>query len=69
MNKSVLPLQLTLLANGKFISYCDFSEMNILQVMRNPGSNKAHGHDMISIRMLQLCGDSICQSLEVIIKT
>ena len=27
--------------------------------------NKAHGHDMISIRMLKLCGDSICKLLRV----
>ena len=37
--------------------------------MRNPDSNKAHGHDMISIYMSKLCGNSICQSLEIISKT
>ena len=37
--------------------------------MRNPDSNKAHGHDMISIYMSKLCGNSICQFLEIISKT
>ena len=28
--------------------------------------NKAHGHYMISIRMVKLCGASLCKSLELI---
>ena len=28
--------------------------------------NKAHSHDMISIRMLKICGKSICRPLELI---
>ena len=28
--------------------------------------NKAYGHDMISIRMIKLCGISICKPLEII---
>ena len=38
--------------NGKVISGLD--------------PNKAHGHDMISIRMLKICGESIHQPLEPI---
>ena len=30
--------------------------------------SKAHGHDMIRIRMLKLCGDSILKPLEIIFK-
>ena len=30
--------------------------------------NKAHGHNMISIRMLKLCGDSTWKPLEIIFK-
>ena len=28
--------------------------------------NKAHSHDMISIRMLKICGKFICRPLELI---
>ena len=35
-------------------------------LIENLDSNKAHGHDMISIRMLKLCGKSICKSLDLI---
>ena len=28
--------------------------------------NKAHDHDMISIRMLKICGEPICKPLEYI---
>ena len=31
--------------------------------------NKAHGHDMISIRMLKLCGEAACWSLNMFFKT
>ena len=31
--------------------------------------NKIRGNDMIIICMLKLCGDSICQPLEIIFKT
>ena len=30
--------------------------------------NKAHGHDNISIRMLKICGNTICKPLELIFK-
>ena len=28
--------------------------------------NKAHGHDMLSIRMMKLCENSICKPLSII---
>ena len=31
--------------------------------------NKAHGHDMVSIRMIKLCGDLIHKPLEMISKS
>ena len=67
-NKSVLPSQLTLLTKNS-LSKCNFSKKDILQINRNLDFNKAHGHDMISIRMLILCGDSIRKALELILKT
>ena len=51
-SKSVLPSQLTLLT-GNSLSKCNFCIKDILRVIGNLDSNKAHGHDMISIRMLK----------------
>ena len=38
----------------------------IYKIIKNLDPNKAHGHDMISIRMIKLCGISICKPLEII---
>ena len=38
----------------------------IAKILQNLNPNKAHGHDKISIRMLQLSGNSICKPLELI---
>ena len=46
----MLPSELKLLTEHTLTS-CDFSESDILQII-NQDSNKAHGHDVISIRML-----------------
>ena len=32
-------------------------------------SNKAHGYDMLNIRMLKLCGKSICKPLNLIFQS
>ena len=34
--------------------------------MQNLDPNKAHGHDKISIRMIKICGKSICKPLQLI---
>ena len=39
---------------------------DICQIIKNLDHSKAHDHNMISIRMLKLCGISICKPLEVI---
>ena len=36
-----------------------FSNYDILKIIRNLDPNKAHGHNMISIRMVKICDDSI----------
>ena len=66
-DESVLPSQLTLLTENS-LANCHFSKKDILQIIRNPDSNKVHGHDMISIRVLKFSCDSICQSQEIIFK-
>ena len=67
-NKSVISSELTLLTENS-LANCHFPKKDILQIIRNLDLNKAHGHDMISIRTLKLCSDSICKPLEVIFKT
>ena len=66
-DKSVIPSQVTLLTKN-LLANCHFFKKDILQIIRNPDW-KALGHDLISICMLKLCGNSICQSLETIFKT
>ena len=43
-----------------------FSNNGILKIIRNLDPNKARGCDMISIRMVKICHDSICQALKLI---
>ena len=46
-----------------------FSAEDILQIINNLDSNKAHGNDEISIRMLKICGSSVCRPLQFIYKS
>ena len=48
------------------ISQIRFSEDDIAKIIQNLDPNKAHGHDQISIRMLKICGKTICKPLECI---
>ena len=43
-----------------------FSKEDIYKIIKNLDPNKAHGHDMINIRMIELCGISTCKPLEII---
>ena len=40
----------------------------MLKVVNNLDSNKAHGHDEISIRMLKICDSSLRRPLQIIYK-
>ena len=48
------------------LSTVNISIDDIAKIIQNLDLNKAHGHDKISIRMLQLCGNSICKPLNLI---
>ena len=70
---SLIPNNSSLPADGNYIidkrlCNCTFSARDIGKIIQNPDSNKAHGHDNLSIRMLKICGDSICLPLEMIFK-
>ena len=64
-NGSKLPTQISRRTNESF-NTINLNEDNISSVMRNIDPNKAHGHDQISIRMLQICDKAICKPLHSI---
>ena len=45
-----------------------FSTENILQIINKLDSNKAHGHDEISIRMFKIYGSSVRRPSQIIYK-
>ena len=49
----------------KHLSIVTFSARDIGKIIQSLDSNKAHGHDELSIYMLKICGDSICLPLEM----
>ena len=50
------------------LSGVTFSQDDIGKTIQNLNADKAHGHDNINIRMLNICGSSIYGSLELIFK-
>ena len=66
-NNSSLPADVNYITD-KRLSTVTFSARDIGKIIQNLDSNKAHGHDNLSIRMLKICGDSICVPLKMIFK-
>ena len=65
-NDSKLPPRLHFLTD-KRLSTVKFVNTDILKIIQNFNPSKAHGHDKISIRMLKICGNSLCcRPLELI---
>ena len=64
-NDSKLPSHFNYKTDDR-LSAVNFSIDDIAKILQNLDPNKAHDHDKISIRMLQLCDNSICKSLELI---
>ena len=50
----------------KSLSNITFTEKDIEKVAQNLDLNEAHGHDMVSIRMLKLCRKSMIKALLII---
>ena len=67
-NNSELPSVLTK-KTCKLLSTVELSTNDILKILRNLNPSKAHGHDMISIRMLKICDESICKPLSIIFRS
>ena len=51
------------------ISSIDFGSDDIAQIIQKLDPNKSHGHDMISIHMLKICGNSIYKPLQLIFRS
>ena len=51
------------------LSSIPVTRADIAKITNNFDPNKAPGHDMISIRMLKLCSDSVLPPLEIIFKS
>ena len=64
-NRSTIPSVFTPLTHKSLASF-KFTGNDIKCVINKSDFNKAHIHDMIGIRMIKLCGDSICKILEII---
>ena len=54
---------------NKRISSINFSSSDLSKIIKELNPNKAHGHDNISIRMIQICGESIIFPLKLIFET
>ena len=66
-NSSKLPTNLAPRTDQSLTSV-HFSQDDILKIIQNLNPNKAHGPDKISIRMIKICGKSLCKPLEMIFK-
>ena len=66
-NNSSLPSYINY-TTEKRLSTVALSVEAISKITQNLDSNKAPGHDNISIRMLKICGDSIYKPLEIIFR-
>ena len=66
-NSSVLPTDFELFTD-KSLSNITFTDNDIGRIINSLDPNKAHGHDMMSIRMLKICGDSINKPLGLIFR-
>ena len=64
-NNSSLPNYINY-TTEKRLSTVALSVEAITKIIQNLDSNKAHGHDNISIRMLKICDDSVYEPLEII---
>ena len=64
-SNSTLPVNVQYLTDKRLSSF-DFSEDDIMKIIQKLDPNKAHGQDNISIRMIEICGKSICIPLRKI---
>ena len=66
-NDSKLPENQAYIAETKLSSF-DIEDKDIYKIIKTLDSNKTHGRDEVSIRMLKLCDKSIVKPLSIIFK-
>ena len=66
-NGSQLPNTINFATNDLFHNI-NFTSENIRSIIQNLNISKAHGYDGISVRMIKICGESICKPLELIFR-
>ena len=64
-NSSELPYNLHYTTEN-CLDTLNFSKDDIEKIIQNLDSNKVHGHDKMSIRMIKIYGKSICKHLQFI---
>ena len=67
VNDSILPLTVMYRTENR-LSTISFKDQGILKIIKSLNVNKAHGHDDISIRLLQICGAGVVKPLSLIFK-
>ena len=67
-NSSELPADIWR-KTDKSILTVTFTSDDIATLIQNLDPNKAHGHDMLNICILTLCGKSICKPLDLIFQS
>ena len=58
-NNSVLP------SSDQYLANIEFTKDDIKRIICKLDPNKAHGHDMISIRMLKMSGEVVIEPLKI----
>ena len=66
-NNSVLPSS-TIPVTDQYLANIEFTKDDIKRIICKLNPSKAHGHDMISIRMLRMSSDAIIEPLFKIFK-
>lgn len=56
------------LRTNKYLSNVTLTKRGIEKILLILNPNKAHGHDSMSIRILQICAKCICKPYEIIYK-
>ena len=64
-NDSVLPINQMFLIQSRLVAI-DFNENEMLKIIRALNIHKAHGHDDISIRMIQICDRTLIKPLIIL---
>ena len=64
-NSSCLPISVDLINPSACFSTFNFADDEIIKIVRALDINKAHGHDVISVRIIKNCDDAIIEPLSL----